>query len=203
MAPAQAGVKYLQFTAATTLHLMSSLVASAGKKVMGPQYPILPAAFAHDSVQRALVLHLAACMPYCIEQMASPSANRKAAGRGLRAAAPSASAAAAADAMARSALKQLGFQRLQDVQQYGRVACDAAGVAPSPPDDDTPRGHLASAYGGVQLAFVLRRQAMGHPPCGLTFTRVPSRGPRRLSHSLQWTRCSRPSWRLAWNPCCS
>jgi hypothetical protein len=63
MAPGQASVKHLQCAAATALHIMSSLVASAGREVMGSQFPILPAAFAHDSVQRALVLHMAACMP--------------------------------------------------------------------------------------------------------------------------------------------
>jgi hypothetical protein len=87
----------------------------------------------------------------------SSSSSKKAAGsKGT-----SPAAAAAADATARELLKQLGFQRLQDVQQYGKVACDAAGVLP--PEGDTPRGHLISAHGGIQLAFVLRRQAMGHP----------------------------------------
>lgn len=58
-------------------------------------------------------------------------------------------------------LQRLGFQRLQDVSGYGSIACTSAGVYGN--DDDTQRGHLVAANGGLQLAFVLRRQAMGHP----------------------------------------
>jgi hypothetical protein len=47
----------------------------------------------------------------------------------VAAAAPSTSAVAAAEAVAREQLHQLAFQRLQDVQQYGRAACEDAGVA--------------------------------------------------------------------------
>ena len=178
-AQGQASVKYLLFAAATTLHAMASLLASEGTKVMGPQHTILPPALVADSVQRAVVLHLAACMPYCMEQLGKQPGNhgasssgggKKASSKGssgskggVAAAAPSTSAVAAAEAVAREQLHQLAFQCLQDVQQYGRAACEDAGVAFGGADGDTPRAHLCAVFGGVQLAFVLRRQAMGHP----------------------------------------
>ena len=182
-AQGQASVKYLLFVAATALHVMASLLASEGTKVMGPQHTILPPALVADSVQRAVVLHLAACMPYCMEQMGKQHGNRSASSSsggqkasnkgsskgssgnkgGVAAAAPSTSAVAAAEAVAREQLHQLAFQCLQDVQQYGRAACEDAGVAFGGADGDTPRAHLCAVFGGVQLAFVLRRQAMGHP----------------------------------------
>jgi len=82
------------------------------------------------------------------------------------------SAAAAAEATAVVQLQTLGFQRLQDVKGYGRAACEAAGVMS---EDNSPRGHLSAAYGGVQLAFVLRRQAMGHPKCPELYKRAITR----------------------------
>lgn len=53
----------------TTLHVMASLLRPVGSGFMGPQFPILPAALASDSVQQAMVVHLAAVMPYCMQQM--------------------------------------------------------------------------------------------------------------------------------------
>jgi hypothetical protein len=81
-AQGQASVKFLLFAAATTLHAMASLLASEGTKVMGPQHTILPPALVADSVQRAVVLHLAACMPYCMEQLGKQPGNHGASSSG-------------------------------------------------------------------------------------------------------------------------
>lgn len=156
-------ISYLQFTAATILRVMASIMMYGGCSVMGPQYPTLPAAFASNSVQRAMVLHPAACMPYCMDQMQKEQRGGSSSGCGTKKmhVPPAPAVVAAAEATALAQLQRSGFQRLQDVSGYGSIACTSAGVYGI--DDDPPRGHLAAAYGGLQLAFVLRRQAMGHP----------------------------------------
>jgi hypothetical protein len=88
-APGNRSVKYLQFAAATTLHVMAIFLSRVGSGLMGPQFPILPAALASDSVQRAMVMHLAAVMPYCMQQMqrsnsTAGSSNSKKASKGRR-----------------------------------------------------------------------------------------------------------------------
>jgi hypothetical protein len=147
-------------------------LGAAASPFMSLENAVLLAAFVSDSVQRAMVLHLAACMPYCVEQMGKQHGNRSisssgsgrmANSKGSAAAPPSLSAVEAGVAVAREQLQRLAFQRPQDIQQYGFSACDDSGVKSGGTYGNSAHGHLCAAYGGLQLAFVLRSQAICQP----------------------------------------
>jgi hypothetical protein len=172
-------LKYLHNCAGTTLHAVAMLAALVAVDLMGPMSPVLPCYLVSDSLQRAMVLHMAAIAPHCLQFLAQQtgdasgsrggrSGNRAGAGSASKHVSFAGAAAAAGEVTAHAVLQQLGVPAQQvDLQKYGTACCSESGFCDK--SGNTPKQHLLTAYNGAHITLVLRRQALGNPAWRLLY----------------------------------